>query len=411
MRRREHPEFSVDPSGQFLYLSEVQPYIHVFQVGIDGIAKSMRRFGVQPNTGTTVVASGGTAAVNYTPKAAYITSTGDNTFSTYTVNTDGTLTLQQSVPTNTSFFSLSLWPWGTDIAMASAVVGPNLLSFPLSSSTSLPGPGFPFGDAVIAGGVAIDPSGQFAFETDSAKGVIYTYDKSGSSWALVTYGGTPPFNTFNAGAGAGPIAIDPSGLLVYVANQIDNSISAYQYWGTSPELFESKGQFVLPYTDGSPFSIGATPLRLAIDPNEAFLYVLSSDQTLRAFAIDYFSGGHTAQVTSVSLASSPSGLAVEPKGQFVYTSDSTGVKAFSVNATSGALSPVTLTPAIALANITGLYAEPAGQYLYVTTGAQNVAGAVYAYTIGSSGNLTAVSTQPVATPVLPSAMAFGDDIQ
>jgi 6-phosphogluconolactonase len=403
-------DLTVDPSGQFLYLCEISNYIHIFQAGSDGIAKSVGRIGVQPNPGRTMVALGGASVVHYTPKAAYITSTGDNTFSSYRVNTDGTLTLQQSVPTNTSFSSLSLWPWGTDVAMASAIAKPNLLSFPLSSSTSLPGPGFPFGDAVIAGGVAIDPSGQFAFETDSAKGVIYTYDKSGSSWALVTYGGTPPFNTFNAGGGAGPISLDPSGLLVYVANQTDNSISAYQHWG-SPELFESKGQFVIPYTDGSPFSIGATPLRLAIDPNEAFLYVLCSDQTLRAFAIDYNSGGHIAQVTSVPLAASPSGLAVEPKGQFVYTSDSIGVKAFSVDATSGALSPVTLNPAITFANITGVYAEPAGQYLYVTTGAQNVAGAVYAYSIGSTGNLTAISTQPVATPLLPSSMAFGDDIR
>jgi 6-phosphogluconolactonase len=282
---------------------------------------------------------------------------------------------------------------------------------------------------------AVDPIGKYlylaAFSSDdsTASALGFSIDSStgaltpiaGTPFALTNVAGTFSFhpsgnflymaNTFSAGAGAGPIAIDPSGLLVYVANQIDNSISAYQYWGTSPELFESKGQFVLPYTDGSPFSVGASPLKLAIDPNEAFLYVLCSDQTLRAFAIDYSSGGHIAQVTSVPLPGSPSGLSVEPKGQFVYTSDSTGVSAFSVNATSGALSPVTLNPASTLANITGIYAEPAGQYLYVTTGAQNVPGAVYAYSIGSTGNLTTVSSQPVATPVLPSSMAFGDDIR
>jgi len=404
-------DLTIDPSGEFLYLDNISPYIYAFHVGADGIANFVRRFGAPPNPGTTILTLGGANPIKYTPKAAYITSTADDTFLTYAVNSDGTLTSQQSVPTVTPFSSLSLWPWGNDIAMASAIPSPNLLAFPLSSATGLPGSGFSFGDAASAGGIAIDPSGQFAFETDSAQGVIYTYGKTGSSWSLFTYSGTPPVTTFNAGAGAGPIVIDPSGLLVYVADQIDNSISAYQYWGTSAELFESKGQFVAPYTDGSPFSLGAKPLSLAIDPNESFLYVLCDDSTLRAFAIDYFSGGHIAQVASVPLVGQPSGLAVEPTGRFVYTSDSTGVKAFSVDAQSGAFTSVALNPAITLVNITGVFTEPAGQYLYVTTGAQNVAGAVFGYSISSTGNLTPLSTQPLASPLLPASMVFGDDIR
>ena len=63
------------------------------------------------------------------------------------------------------------------------------------------------------------------------------------------------------------------------------------------------------------------------------------------------------------------------------------------------------------ANIIGIYADPAGQYLDLTTGAQNVAGAAFGYSISSNGNLTAASTQQVATPILPSSMAFGDDIR
>ncbi len=397
-------DLTVDPSGQFLYLSEATPYIHLFQVGSDGSAKLVRRFGVPPSSGFTTVASGGSIPVKNTPKAAYITSAGDNTFSTYGVNTDGTLTSLQSVPTQTPFFSLSVSPPGTDIAMASAVPSPNLLAFPLAIDTGIPGVGFLFGDAHLGGGVAIDSSGQFAFATDSAQGAVYIYSKTGSSWTL-TYSGT------FAGSGAGPIVVDPSGVLVYVANQGGDTISAYQYWGISPQLFESNGQYVAPYTDGSPYFIGAEPISLAVDPNEAFLYVLCADHTLRMFAIDYSSGGHLAQVGSAPLTGQPVGLTVEPTGQFVYTSDSTGVRAFSVDATSGTLTSVALNPPVTLANITGVYAEPAGKYLYVTTGAQNVAGAVFAYSIGKGGNLTAVSVQPVATPLLPSSMAFTDDIR
>jgi 6-phosphogluconolactonase len=399
----------VDPSGQFLYSVNVYPYIDLFQIHSDGSAEFLRRFGTPTNTGMSLVALGGTAAVKYTPQTAYITSTGDNAFTTYAANSDGTLTLLQNVPTTNAYSSLSLWPWGSDLAMSSTIASPNALSFPLAPDGA-PGSATSFGNAVSAGGVAIDPSGQFAFETDSNQGLIYTY-AGGGPWWLLTYLTTPPTTTFAAGAGAGPITIDPSGLLVYVANQTDNTISAYQYWGISAELFESKGQFILPYTDGSPFAVDASPLALAIDPNEGFLYVISADHTLRVFSIDYRSGGHLTLVASAPLAGQPSGLAVEPNGQFVYTADSNDVSAFSVDPANGSLSPVTLSPAITLANITGVYVEPAGHYLYVTTGSQTVAGAVYGFSIGSNGNLTAVSAQPLATPKLPSSMAFKDDIQ
>jgi 6-phosphogluconolactonase (cycloisomerase 2 family) len=355
-------DLTIDPSGQFLYLSEPQPYIHVFQIAADGTAKLMRRFGVPPNPGFSMVVSGGTSAVKYTPKTAYVTSTSDNQLSTYSVNSDGTLSLLQSTSTSAPYSSLSVWPWGTDIAMSSAISAPNVLALPLSAA-GLPGASDLFGDATLAGGVAIDPSGQFAFESDSSAGVIYTYGHRGGTWGLFTYIGIgTTYNSFKAGAGAGPIAIDPSGFLVFVGNQIDETISEYQYWGDSAELFESTGQFVQPYTVGSPFNIGANPLALAVDPNEAFLYVLCGDSTLRVFAIDYVAGGHIAQVASVQLLGQPSGLAVEPRGQFIYTSDSTGVKAFAINASSGALSSVALKPSITLANTKGIYAEPAGLF-------------------------------------------------
>lgn len=351
---------------------------------------------------------GGPSTVKYTPKSAYITSTADDALLSYSVNGDGTLTSLQAVPTPDEDFSLSLWPWGTEMVAASATPNPNLFAYPVSAATGLIGSTFSFGDAAVGGGVAVDPSGQFAFETDSTNGVIYTYAHTGNFWGLVQY--VPP-ETFQAGAGAGPIVIDPSGLLVYIANQADNTISAYQYWGMSPELFESKGNFILPYTDGSPFALGASPVALAIDPNESFLYVLCADQTLRVFAIDYASGGHISQVASTSLSGQPVKLAVEPTGHFVYTTDSSGVSAFSVDALTGALSPVPLNPPITTANITGIYAEPAGQYLYVTTGATNSPGAVFGYTIGQDGNLSAISPNALATPLLPSSMAFTDEIR
>jgi hypothetical protein len=49
--------------------------------------------------------------------------------------------------------------------------------------------------------------------------------------------------------------------------------------------------------------------------------------------------------------------------------------------------------------------------LYVTTGAQNVPGAVFGYSIHGDGTLTATSASPLATPKLPTSMTFSDKIQ
>jgi 6-phosphogluconolactonase (cycloisomerase 2 family) len=358
-----------------------------------------------------MAAVGGAVGVKYTPKFAYVSTTGDNQLSTYGVNADGTLVVPQSISAPLSPFSLSLWPWQSDLLVAAAAPNPNVTSYELSSVTGIPSFGSNFGNSTTAGGIAVDPSGQFAFETDSTNAVVSTFMKFGTSWDLLTYI-TPTGNvtTFNAGAGAGPIAIDSAGRFVYVANLGANSISAYQYFGGSPELLEAKGNFVLPFTDGSPFVIGAKPLALTVAPNEEFLYALCGDQTLRVFAIDYFSGGHIAQLSSTPLLGQPTGMATEPTGRFIYVADSTGVNAFSVNAQTGALTKIPLSPAIAPANINGVYVEPSGKTLYATT-SSSAGGSILGFTINGDGTLTGLAGNPLATPNQPSSMVFSADIR
>src|SRR5260370_33662668 len=178
--------------------------------------------------------------------------------------------------------------------------------------------------------------------------------------------------------------LDPFGRFHYVEDQGSgvSSISEYQYFGTSPELLESKGTFVLPFTDGSPFSVGAEPLAFAMDPAGAFLYVVANDQTLQVYAVDYFSGGHLAKLTSTALAGPPAGVAAEPTGRFVYAADSVGVKGFSGNPQSGSLAPIALNPPLALSHCSGMFVEPSGKHLYALTG-PTAAGAVFVYTINN----------------------------
>lgn len=402
-------DLNMDTSGKFIYLSSNSNYVYQFQIGADGVAKFARRIGIQANQGFSMTAVGGVTAVTTTPTFAYVSTTGDNLISTYAIAAGGSLGPPSSATAQLSPFSVSLWPWQNELLVASAAANQNVTSYQLSSTNGLPGVGFIFGNSATAGSVAVDPSGQFAFETDSTNGVVSTFFRSGTQWFLATFI-TPTGNvtTFKAGAGAGPISLDSAGRLVYVANQGDNTISAYQYFGTAPELNEVKPTSAFP--DGSPFAIGAKPLALTVSPNGEFLYVLCGDQTVRVFSIDYFSGGHIAQLTSTPLLGQPAGIAVDPTDQFVYVADSSGLSAFSVNTQTGVLTKITLAPAIAPPGINGVYVEPSGKTLYVTTSTTG-AGSILGFTINNDGTLTALAGNPLATPNQPSSIVFSAVVQ
>jgi 6-phosphogluconolactonase len=137
--------------------------------------------------------------------------------------------------------------------------------------------------------------------------------------------------------------------------------------------------------------------------------VISNDQTLRSYAIDYHVGAHLKPVASVNLGALPLGVAVEPSGKYIYVATAGGISAFTDDPNTGALTAVALNPPVTVANTNGVYVEPSGKYLYLTSSTSN-AGAVYAYTIGADGNLSAVAGSPIAAPNQPSSLAFRTSI-
>jgi 6-phosphogluconolactonase (cycloisomerase 2 family) len=389
-------DITVHPSGAFLYISTTTAFVFESALGANGQAGPIVTIGAQANPSQNTVVIGGATPVRYTPLTAYITSSGDNTLSTYSVNSDGTLTALQTsppMPTAASPFSLSLWPWGTDLVFASGASSANNSVVPLSSA-GVASPTQTLTTFGRPGGAVMDPAGQFAFEINSTDHTIHAYASGGGNW-LATGQDTP------TSIGTGPVVMDPAGFLVFVANAGSGSVSVYENFGLSTEL---------QVTSGSPFSVCTQPLFMAVDPFKPLLYVACSDQTLRVMKVDYFNFGALTQAASVQLGGPPTGLTTAPNGNFVYASESSGVNAFSVNATTGTLTSVPVNPAISLANINGVYAEPSGKFLYVTTGSQTIPGAVFGFTVNSDGTLVSISAQPLATPKLPTSMTFLNSI-
>src|SRR5207302_762173 len=126
--------------------------------------------GIKTNAAFSCVITGGSNAVQYTPKFAYVAAPGasaasEGTVSTYALAPDGTLESSlASSGTSPSPFSLSSVPWGSNLLLASPPVG---MAYELSATTGVPVPPVFFGNATRTGGVIIDPSEQWAFETDT----------------------------------------------------------------------------------------------------------------------------------------------------------------------------------------------------------------------------------------------------
>ena len=159
---------------------------------------------------------------------------------------------------------------------------------------------------------------------------------------------------------------------------------------------------------------------VAADPVAPFVYAASAgvtdpttnlapDGTVRAYQVDQSTG----QLVRLAGPDAPAGqeplsVAVDPMGRFVYAGNygygtsivgSSGlgsVSAYTINTTTGALTPVSGSPFAAGYGLNWLVIHPSGKYLYaVNQGSNNVSGFAIDQT---SGGLTPVLGSPFPTP-------------
>ena len=97
---------------------------------------------------------------------------------------------------------------------------------------------------------------------------------------------------------------------------------------------------------GSPFASGANPLAAAVDPSGKFLFVANEgDNTLSAYAIG--AAGELSAITGspFSVGNQPQGVTADPSGKFVYVATADGnVYGFSLNTGTASFTPITGSP-------------------------------------------------------------------
>jgi 6-phosphogluconolactonase (cycloisomerase 2 family) len=267
--------------------------------------------------------------------------------------------------------------------------------------------GYVLAESSTATAATVDPSGKFLYAagggTPVSGGTISAYTINASTGQLTLVTGSP---WATEGGAAAQVTVDPSGKFVYVLNQgnyfesADGSVSAFTIDG---------GTGALTPVMGSPFTTGVGAASMAIDPTGRFAYVGNfGDQQgenlpgdVSAYTIDPTSGALTPIAGSPFLRSSGAyAVAVAPSGEFGYVLGETStneITAFSINPTTGvptvAGSPFTLGEA---ANVHSMVITPSGKFIYVV--GDNPTGTIAALSINAAtGAVTPVTGSPFAT--------------
>jgi 6-phosphogluconolactonase (cycloisomerase 2 family) len=338
-------------TGRFLFVA------NPFDNGGNG---SVAAFAIDPMSGALTPAAGSpysptenqpfNLAVDPSGRYLYVTDSNSALISTDVIGAGGALTLDFSTASTGAAgnrpFGLAIDPAGPFVYAGSDVnVNGTLEAYTANAGVLTPvnGPGpaglaastYPSGN--IPYQVVIDPVDGLLYAANYDDGKIVGYS-IGAGGLLTPVPGSPfPFQAGLPTNQPYALAAYPKGGFLYVTDSIANSVDEYSY-GANGTL----GQWII-------YEVGAAPKGVTIDPTGAFLYVSNSgDGTVSAFTINASTGELTGIAGSPFVASgtaspnTPTAVQIDPSGQFAYVAngDAGNVTIFTINLTTGALTPV-----------------------------------------------------------------------
>ena len=263
-------------------------------------------------------------------------------------------------------------------------------AYKLNASTGAPAEvvGSPFPTSGNTRWVVFSSDNRFAYAANGAS--IFSYSVDQVTGALAALPGSPLATGSNQG-----MAIHPSGNWIYVAAG-DHGLLTY---AVNP-------------TTGALTNVGTLAFQsfsFTIHPSGNLAYVTghpSSSPGIFAFSID--SNGALTSIPGgpVATVAGSRRMAIDPTGRFAYApnqnstgSGFAGVFAFSINATTGALTPVAGSPFATLVGPSSIAFDLQGAFVYVACwGGPSSTGGLHSFAINSStGALTQVAGSPFHT--------------
>jgi len=232
----------------------------------------------------------------------------------------------------------------------------------------------------------LHPSGKFMFVSGQFSNVVSAYSIDAKGMPGLVAG-----STVATRANPHNLSLDPAGHFLYVANTSANSVSGFRV-AADGSLAEIAG---------SPFASGITPYDVKISDSGKFAYAANRDSDdVSIYSVDAASGALTPLATQpVGCKAAPCGpraIELSPGGAFAFVPNrfSNDVSVFSVSP-AGLLTPVSGSPFAAGTDPRSAAVDPSGRFLYVP----NVAsGDVSAFAIDAkTGTLTGIAGSPFPT--------------
>lgn len=246
----------------------------------------------------------------------------------------------------------------------------------------LNGSPFTIGLFSVAGGLAANTAAQVVYVADAGKVDALA---SNSMGALTVLPGSP----YAAGAGLG-VAVDPGSRFVYSTDTAPPG----NVWA-----FTADSAGVLTPAPGSPYAVGVNPLssaapsQVAVDLFGKFVFVtLTATNQVAAFSIDQSSGALT-PVPGSPFAAGSNPIGIATTNNLLYVSNTTDgtVSGYTFDTTSGVLTPALGSPFPISAG--ALTTAIGANFLYAST-AQGIA----TYSINSATGALTQSGTPVSSP-------------
>ncbi|WP_263379865.1 lactonase family protein [Granulicella paludicola] len=191
----------------------------------------------------------------------------------------------------------------------------------------------------------------------------------------------------------GAMAMDPLGKFVFYAGFLNGAVSSYS-------ITPGTGTLTLASTAAAS-NANNRPENMTIDPAGRFVYVANTGlNTVSEYTVNRTTGALApAIVTTLPNApgilgtfTSPGGIVTDPTGNYLYVGEYGYVVCYSIDQTTGALTPLP-TPTVPGTDYFTLRLDPSGKYIYATQGRSN---AVDVYSISAS-NGTLTSLGPIPT--------------
>ena len=272
----------------------------------------------------------------------------------------------------------------------------NIAAFTISSTAINTISGSPYTVGVTPNALAITPSNSYLYAASSGGGGVFGY-------SIGTGGGLTVINNGSAvvtGISPSAIGVDTSGKWLIL---VDATPTAYVFSINSDGTLTSSGS--VPLVTGT--NPQQSPNFTVFTPSGNFLYV-----SLGTYGIVILNFNSTTGVLTnnnqvlkpVKSVDAIQGLAVNSAGTYLYAAETglSGVRALSINSTTGALSEITGSPYTTGTGPWAVFIDSTGSYLYVTNRSANT---VSAFLLSGTGALTQISGSPFSAGTNPVAIA------